>query len=114
MTLSEVVKVVKVKDIKTQLKDGKGKLGLTLECYGDNRSLLEINIPDIDLNIPELEITHDDYKWHNIRIPYKTEGYIGFKINEGKNGDLFTYKTIERTVTKEELEKELGYKLNIK
>ena len=113
-TLEDNIKIVNIKDIKTQLKDGKGKLGLVLECIGYKGSVSEMEIPDIDLNIPELEVIREDNVWCGIRVPSKNNGYIGFRINEDKDGNLFTLREIERTVTKEQLEKELGYKLNIK
>lgn len=111
--LEEIVKIVSIKDIKTQLKDGKGKLGLVLECYGNQGKVIEIEIPDINLNVPELELIYEDER-RGISVPTKKIGYIGFKINEDKDGNLFTYRQVSRTVTKEQLEKELGYKLNIK
>lgn len=110
----ETVKVIGVKDIKTQLKDGKGKLGLVLECYGDKGTVTEIEIPDINLNVPELELVYEDGRWCGISVPAKRIGYISFEINKDKDGNLFTYRQVSRTVTKEQLEKELGYKLNIK
>jgi hypothetical protein len=114
LNFEETVKVVCVKDIKTQLKDGKGRLGLVLECYGDKGTILEVEIPDINLNVPELELEYVDGRWCGISIPAKRKGYIGFEINKDKDENLFTYRQVSRTVTKEQLEKELGYKLNIK
>jgi len=118
MKSDSYIKAFKVKDIKTQLVDGKGKLGLVLECYGSNGMLSEVNIPDIDLTLPILEfIRNNDYLYNtykgtrvNVRGRYK--GYISFKINEDKDGTMATFKKIERTVSKEDLEKELGYKIN--
>ena len=110
---------IKIKDIKTELKDGKGKLGLTLECYNSDTCLIsEITIPDIDLNIPILEIETDGLYNDKARTylvgSRKQNDYLSFKINEDENGSIFTMTTMERTVSKEQLEKELGYKLNIK
>ena len=110
--------VNKVKDVKTYLTpDGKVKLGLILECIKSNGMQLEIEIPDIDLIFPHIEFIdnsiydHD----HNVQlfISGREEGYISFKINKDEDGHLAIYKVIRRTVTKEDLEKELGYKLNI-
>lgn len=116
----EYIKAIKIKDIKTQLINGKGKLGLVLECYGSNGMLSEVEIPDIDLNLPELEFVDDElwcYDTYNHKklgmVNTRKEGYISFKINPNKDGEMITYKEIERTISKEELEKELGYKLNI-
>jgi len=118
MKLDSIIEVVKIKDIKTELSNGKGKLSLTLECLSGDGSGIELNIPDIDLNIPSLEVSEEyEYKGSSkiqLRTLGKKEGFISFKINEDSNKSLFTYKTIERTVTKEQLEKELGYKINIK
>lgn len=114
MILENTIKVVGIKDIKTQLKDGKGKLGLVLELYEENGNVTELDIPDINLNIPELELTYEDGKWCSIGVPHRRVGYISFEINKDKDGNLFTLNQVSRTVTKEQLEKELGYKLNIK
>lgn len=116
------IKAIKIKDIKTQLTNGKGKLGLVLECYGSGGMSFEVEIPDIDLNLPELEFVDDKlYRYNTYKnkeykvrvIGARREGYISFKVNEDENGTMATYKEIERTISREELEKELGYKLNI-
>lgn len=116
------IKAIRIKDIKTQLTDGKGKLGLILECYGNNGMMSEVEIPDIDLNLPILEFVDNNlyhrgtYKGEDYKIRViksRRDGYISFKVNEDENGTMATYKEIERTISKEELEKELGYKLNI-
>lgn len=117
MKLDGYIKAVKVKDIKTQLIDGEGKLGLTLVCYGSNGILSEVVIPDIDLTLPELEfIDNNDYTYRKgvrIRVGGRRNGYISFKINEDEDGIMASYKEISRTISKEDLEKELGYKINL-
>jgi hypothetical protein len=110
----EYIKAIKIKDIKTELKDGIGKLGLIMECIGSDGMLSKVEVSDIDLNLPELEFVTEDYReTPKLFIHSRREGYISFKINMNKDGVMATYKEIKRTVSKEQLEKELGYKLDI-
>lgn len=113
MILDGIVKIIGVKEIKTHLKDGKGSIGLVLNCCEPNGTNSEIEIPNINLNVPELEFTYEDGKRFGIGVPAKRMGYINFEINQDKDGSLFTYRQVKRAVTKEQLEKELGYKLDI-
>ena len=78
----------------------------------DNGMKIQIEIPKMDLVLKELVREEETYEaiWHN--QPYK-------KVTVSQNiyvkhDQLFNIVPIERTCTKKDLEKELGYKLNIK
>ena len=85
-----------------------------LELCSENGTVHEIDIPDINLNVTELELIYEDNIRCGIGVLHKRTGCMSFEINADKDGNLFTYHEVPRTVTKEQLEKELGYKLDIK
>ena len=63
---------IKVKEVKTVLNEGNGKLSLLLDCEFDDGSKYGLTIPEIDLNSLKINLTNKD----NTIV-----GEVSFKIN---------------------------------
>lgn len=74
-------------DVKIYVENGTPYLDYTGICYASNGGKIKVHFPKVDLTFT------------NICAP---------------NGKLTTFEVLEREVSKKQLEKELGYKLNIK
>ena len=75
--------------------------GVTYDWRNDK---VEVYFPKISLNISEVEYSEDISGYEKLNVTFSGEG---FKLKK----PVFT--TIERTMTKADIEKELGYKINI-
>lgn len=77
-------------DVKIYVENGTPYLDYTGICYASNGDKIKVHFPKIDLTLTNItNVCASNDKWA-------------------------TFEVIEREVSKEQLEKELGYKLNIK
>lgn len=100
MTCSNIFPI----DAKIYYEGGKPYMeykGVTLDCRNDK---VEVYFPKIALNISEVEYIEDISGYEELNVTFTCGD---FKLKK----PVFT--TIERTMTKAEIEKELGYKVNI-
>lgn len=117
MTHPKICFLTKLKptDVKIFIEDGIPYLDYTGTCQS-NIGKLEVHFPKIGLDIEQMDRESDDYYYENpftnkpsMRIRMKDEYYV---MNNQEWP--FEYKVLERDMTKAEIEKELGYKINIK
>lgn len=101
----KIVTPVTPTDIKVFYEDGKPYLYYTGVCTLDYGMKVQVCIPKMDLQLNNVKITRESVGAQILSSK--------MQVTTGTEGHLFTLKPLERTVTKTELEKELGYKLNI-
>lgn len=102
---------VEPKDVKIFYEDGVPYLNYVGTSVCDNGFKVRVIIPKMSLKLENItintEIINKIYK-KGLEIPIHTEKRI-YSVDE----QYAIIEPIEREVTKEDLEKELGYKLNI-
>lgn len=96
-------------DVKIYVENGTPYLDYTGICYASNGDKIKVHFPKIDLT---LTITQEEdeewkYQWPSRKILTKFNVCVS-------NDKWATFEVVEREVSKKQLEKELGYKLNIK
>ena len=98
-------------DVKIYTEDGTPYLDYTGTCYMSDGCKYKIHIPKIGLTFShvtqEKEEDEYDYFGHNRKI------LMNFNVFVSDN-KFYELEILEREVSKKQLEKELGYKLNIK
>ena len=91
-------------DAKIYYEDGSPYMeykGITYDWRNDK---VEVYFPKISLNISEVQLMEETNGYETLDVTFSVQG---FKLKK----PVFT--TIERTMTKAQIEKELGYKVNI-
>ena len=97
-------------DVKVYAENGAPYLDYTGTCYMSDGCKCKIHIPKVGLTLTNIKSESDacyDYLGHaKTTLPW-------FQIY-ACGDEIFTFEVIEREVSKKQLEKELGYKINIK
>ena len=97
-------------DVKIYVENGAPYLDYTGTCYMSDGCKCKIHIPKVGLTLTNIKSESDacyDYLEHaKTTLPW-------FQIY-ACGDEIFTFEVIEREVSKKQLEKELGYKINIK
>lgn len=101
----KIVTPITAIDIHVFYEDKKPYIEYTGVCTLDNGMKVQVCIPKMDLQLNEIEI-----KKESSGIPFLS---TKVQVMASTEGHFVSLKPLERTVTKTELEKELGYKLNI-
>lgn len=98
-------------DVKIYTEDGTPYLDYTGTCYMSDGCKYKIHLPKVGLQFTQVT-QQEDSEIHDF-CGYKQRVVLDFKvlITDGK---FYTYEILERDVSKKQLEKELGYKVNIK
>ena len=102
---------IKAKDIRVYIEDGIPYIHYIGEFYS-KYGKYEITIPKMSIDIESI-VEDRDVKYDTLH------GLISYpKISFSRNlytveNYIFTLRCIEKAMTKEEIEKELGYKINI-
>lgn len=97
-------------DVKIYTEDGTPYLDYTGTCYMSDGCKYKIHFPKIGLTFSQVtqeQETEYDY------FGYKRKVLMNFNIFASDN-KFCEFEIIEREVSKKQLEKELGYKLDIK
>lgn len=97
-------------DVKIYIEDDTPYLDYTGTCYV-NGSKCKIHLPKIGLSFSKIEQEKDveEYSYWG----YKQEITMSFNIF-ASDGKYYKFEILERKMSKEQIEKELGYKINIK
>lgn len=98
-------------DVKIYTEDGVPYLDYTGTFYASDGCKCKIHLPKIGLTFSKVtqEKEEEEYDYFG----YKQRITTAFNVF-ASNDEWFKYEIIEREVSKKQLEKELGYKLNIK
>lgn len=98
-------------DVKIYVENGTPYLDYTGICYASNGDKIKVHLPKVGLtlNIVTQEKEYEEWKYQC----GSREIFTKFNVY-ASNGQLATFEVLEREVSKKQLEKELGYKLNIK
>lgn len=98
-------------DVKIYTEDGIPYLDYTGTFYTNDGCKCKIHLPKIGLTFSQVtqEKEEDEYDFYGYKQRITTDFRV-FVSNE----EWFKYEILEREVSKKQLEKELGYKLNIK
>ena len=96
-------------DVKVYIEDG--------VPYLDYKGIIKSGKQDVEIHIPKMGLNFRGVECGSDRF---NNGYIltslrhqCFAINEPERPYMYTLKILEREMTKKEIEKELGYKVNI-
>lgn len=98
-------------DVKIYTEDGTPYLDYTGTCYMSDGCKYKIHFPKIGLTFSNVEQKKEEEEYDY--FVYKKKVLINFNIF-ASDDKLWEFEIIEREVSKKQLEKELGYKLNIK
>lgn len=97
-------------DVKIYVENGVPYLDYTGTCYMSDGCKCKIHIPKVGLTLTsiksESDACYDSLGHERTILPW-------FQIY-AYGDEIFTFEVIEREVSKKQLEKELGYKINIK
>ena len=97
-------------DVKIYVENGTPYLDYTGICYASNGDKIKVHLPKVGLTFTNITQEKDE-EWEYQLGSRK----ILTKFNVcALNGKLATLEVLEREVSKKQLEKELGYKLNMK
>ena len=103
---------LKAKDISVYIEDGQPYIHWVGE-FSDGNDVYEVDIPKMDVNIDAIV--------EDMPIEFDTLGHVSYpKVSfvrhfyAVQDGVEFTVACKKREMTKEEIEKELGYKVKIK
>lgn len=103
--------VISPTDVKIYIEDGVPYLDYAGTLYADDKCEYKIHFPKIGLTFTrvtqEKEENEYDYFGYKHRV---TMSFNVFATNDA----YFKYEIVEREVSKDQLEKELGYKIKIK
>lgn len=98
-------------DVKIYTEDGVPYLDYTGTCYMSDGCKYKIHLPKVGLNFTQVT-QKEESDIYDI-CGYKQKILLDFRVLV-TDGKFYTYEILERDVSKKQLEKELGYKLNIK
>lgn len=93
-------------DVKIYVENGTPYIDYTGICYASNGDKIKVHLPKVGLT---LEKEYEEWKYQC----GSREMLIKFNVY-ASNDQSATFEVLEREVSKKQLEKELGYKLNIK
>lgn len=98
-------------DVKIYTEDGVPYLDYIGMFYASDGSKCKIHIPKIGLTFSKVtqEKEEEEYDYFG----YKKRVVMSFNVF-ASNDKFYEFEVLEREVSKKQLEKELGYKLNIK
>lgn len=97
-------------DVKIYTEDGVPYLDYTGTFYASDGCKCKIHIPKIGLTFSQItQKKEDEYDYFG----YKRKVLMNFNVF-ASDDKFWEFEIIEREVSKKQLEKELGYKLNIK
>lgn len=102
---------LKPTDVKIYTENGTPYLDYTGTCH-INGCKCKIHLPKVGLEFTNV-IQEEDNATYDICGSYKQKIVLDFRVFV-TDGKFYTYEILERDVSKKQLEKELGYKLNIK
>lgn len=97
-------KQIRCTDVEIYKEDG----GIYVKYYGKimtNKGEIEICVPKLSMDFTSMENTSEVYQG-TFRYTFNQQYFI-------KNDILFEYEFVEKPMTKEQIEKELGYKIKI-
>lgn len=98
-------------DVKIYVENGTPYLDYTGVCYASNGDKIKVHLPKVGLTLTTItqEKEYDEWKYQegSKKILTKFNVFVS-------NDQWATFEVLEREVSKKQLEKELGYKLNIK
>lgn len=97
-------------DVKIYVEDGVTYLDYTGTCYMTNGDKYKVHIPKIGLTLTNIASESDVYYNYLERSRKILPSFQIYACGD----EYFSFEVIEREVSKKQLEKELGYKLNIK
>lgn len=98
-------------DVKVYVENGIPYLDYTGICYAGNGDKIKVHLPKIGLTLTDITQEREYEEWGL----YRESSKILTKFNVyASNGQWTTFEVVEREVSKKQLEKELGYKINIK
>lgn len=101
-----IVRPIKPTSVEVFYEDGVPYIKYIGRTELDNGLVVEVEIPKMDLVLNEVKVKSEDYYNKSTRITVSQNIYT-------KSEHWCKFKPLARTCTKKELEKELGYKLNI-
>ena len=113
MKLNEATDYIHPTDVKVYVEDNKPYLEYTgIIDYGNEK--IKVYFPKIDLTFNVLECIEEreDVYYEPWKSPIGRV-LLSQQIMVGNTKTAYEYQVIERTMTKKELEKKLGYKVNI-
>ena len=97
-------------DVKIYTEDGTPYLDYTGTCYMSDGCKYKIHFPKIGLTFSQVtQEKEEEYDYFG----YKKKVLMNFNVFVSDD-KLWEFEILEREVSKKQLEKELGYKLNIK
>lgn len=97
-------------DVKIYTEDGTPYLDYTGTCYMSDGCKYKIHLPKVGLDFTQ--VTQKEDNDFDI-CGYKRKILLNFNVLV-TDGVFYKYEILEREVSKKQLEKELGYKINIK
>ena len=98
-------------DVKIYVENGTPYLDYTGTCYASNGDKIKVHFPKIDLTLTNIAQEKYEEEW---KYQFGSRKILT-KFNVCVSNDKWaTFEVVEREVSKKQLEKELGYKLNIK
>lgn len=98
-------------DVKIYVENGIPYLDYTGTCYASNGDKIKVHFPKIDLTLTNITQEKYEEEW---KYQFGSRKILT-KFNVCVSNDKWaTFEVVEREVSKKQLEKELGYKLNIK
>lgn len=106
-------------DVKIYVENGIPYLDYTGTCYMSDGCKCKIHLPKVGLNFTQV-IQAEDSEYldlYGYKPSYKQHKQHKILLDFSvlvTDGMFYTYEILERDVSKKQLEKELGYKLNIK
>lgn len=103
MSLNDIVPT----DVKIYYENGTPYMEYRGVTQNPRFDKVEIYLPKISLSISSIEYTENLYDPDELHVTFSDK----YLVHPHKN--VFTAKTIERNMTKAQIEKELGYKVNI-
>ena len=101
---------IKAKDIKVFIENGKPYI-YYVGCFSDGKNEYEIEIPKMDVDLTAIVEDFDYYDDSNIN----EIAPLGIRRNlyVGQDCTFYKLKCKKKEMTKEQIEKELGYKIDI-
>ena len=82
--------------------------------YLDYKGIAETNYGKVEIHFPKMGLVLNNFECHR-EIIYDGRGasVVTMKEYSTQSDEVFTIKVLERDMTKKQIEKELGYKVNI-
>lgn len=97
-------------DVKIYMEDGCPYLDYTGKCFDTCGNTYTVHFPKVGLTLTNIETqkkSEYDYMYTGRKIRSSLQVFA-------KNDEFFSFEVVKREVSKKQLEKEFGYKLDIK